>query len=71
MRKMVVRAGGDGAAKVVVQLRGDSIAASPLGEPVLPMALPLTVQVQAASGACWEATYFRADTNGLAGFSSK
>ena len=42
----------NGKAKAVVQGRGAS-----LGLPPLPLALPLTVQLQAGDGACWEATY--------------
>jgi hypothetical protein len=50
---VVLRAGPDGAAKVIAKGRGGAI-----GVPRLPLtALPLRVQLVNAAGQCWEATY--------------
>ena len=52
-----LKSGADGKAAITV---GDSGDALPL--PTLPLGLPITVQVQAGQGPCWEATYTTAGT---------
>ena len=50
--RLVLKAGLDGKAKVTLKGKGLDLPAIPI-----PLQLPATVQVQAASGACWQATY--------------
>jgi hypothetical protein len=63
VRKMQLKAGAQGKAKVIVSLGGGQLDAAPLGAPSLPVSLPLTVQVQADEGACWQAAYASAESN--------
>ena len=49
---LVSKAGSDGKAKVLVKGKGVR-----LGMPVLPLAVPVRVQLASASGACWEAEF--------------
>ena len=53
--KLVLTA-GTGTGKVVVKARGEDLPALP----PLPLALPVTVQLQTAAGPCWTASYFAA-----------
>jgi len=39
-----------------------------LPDPLLPLALPLRVQLQASNGECWEAVYSTSLENDAAGF---
>jgi len=52
-----LKSGADGKAAITVGGSGDAL---PL--PTLPLGLPITVQVQAGQGPCWEATYTTAGT---------
>ena len=52
-----LKSGADGKAAITVGGSGD---AQPL--PTLPLGLPITEQVQAGQGPCWEATYTTAGT---------
>ncbi len=56
-----LRPGPPGSPRLLVKGRGQR-----LGPPALPLPLPALVQVQDASGACWEATYSSGgvETNG-------
>jgi 6-phosphogluconolactonase (cycloisomerase 2 family) len=56
--QLKVRAGTAPKARMVARGRGDL-----LGVPVLPLGLPVRVQLETASGACWEATYATASAN--------
>jgi uncharacterized delta-60 repeat protein len=49
---MKLQAGETGKAKIIVKAKGER-----LPVPALPLPLPLRVQLQAANGECWEATY--------------
>jgi cysteine-rich repeat protein len=54
--RLVLKPGSDGRAKIVVRGKGTN-----LGMPSpLDLTLPLTVQLQASNGECWEAGYFEA-----------
>jgi hypothetical protein len=53
MLKMSLKAGVEGRASIVAQARGDLIEALP----PLPIGIPVTMQIQASSGTCWEANY--------------
>jgi hypothetical protein len=48
--KVLLKTGADGKAKVIVKGKGTNL---PLGAGVLPMQLPVDVQLQATGGACW------------------
>ncbi len=50
---ILLRAGAEGKAKVMVKGRGSN-----LELPALPLTLPVTVQLRAENGECWGATYF-------------
>ena len=50
--KILLNAGEDGRARIVVKGKGPL-----LGLPTLPLPLPARVQLQAENGQCWEATY--------------
>jgi hypothetical protein len=52
LTKMLLIAGPDGKASVIVKGRGPN-----LHLPALPLVAPVTVQVQEESGPCWAATY--------------
>jgi outer membrane protein assembly factor BamB len=51
--------------QILVRVRGagSNLSNRPFGLPSLPLALPLTVQLQAEDGACWETTYSAAAIN--------
>jgi hypothetical protein len=55
---MLLRSGTDLRAKLKVKGNGATLAAAPS-----PLALPVRVQLQNDTGACWEATYSVADAN--------
>ncbi|MHC4416919.1 MAG: hypothetical protein ACYS0G_16755, partial [Planctomycetota bacterium] len=57
IRRMLLQPGEHGKAKILVAARGVNLAL-----PALPLQLPLRVQLQAATGQCWEATYSEAGT---------
>jgi len=71
VRKLNLKTGVDGKAKVSVTLAGASIATSAFGVPALPMALPLTVQLQSSSGACWTVEYAASTVNSAVAFTSR
>jgi cysteine-rich repeat protein len=50
--KVQLRPGADGKARVIVKGKGPN-----LPDPVLPLSLPVVVQLQAGNGSCWEARY--------------
>jgi hypothetical protein len=52
LEALVLRPGAAGSPRVLVKGRGQRLA-----PPALPLPLPVLVQVQDASGACWEATH--------------
>lgn len=54
MRKLTLRAGGDGIAKVGTKAKSLALVSLLFG----PLPLPATVQVQGTHGECWEARYF-------------
>jgi hypothetical protein len=58
LSRMRLRPGRSGRAKIAVQGRGSNLA---LPSPLL-VAPPVTVQMQAGSGQCWEATYVTPQT---------
>lgn len=62
IQKMVLKPGADGKSKVVIKGGQDHVFDGGPGTPALPLTLPVTVQLQNASGACWQATY---DTAGV------
>jgi hypothetical protein len=64
----LLKPGREGKAKIIVKGRGKNLAL-----PTLPLNLPLRVQLQADSGACWEATYSEAGVkrNTARGFKGK
>jgi len=69
-----LRAGEPGRARVKVRGRGENLSnRSELNLPAPPLSLPLRVQLQAATGQCWEATYSAAGmlTNAIGKFSGK
>jgi CSLREA domain-containing protein len=57
LRKVVLKSGTEGKAKVLVTAKGDQLVL-----PTLPMTLPLRAQVQAENGQCWESEF---DTRGV------
>lgn len=52
LRKLVLKSGAQGKAKVLVTAKGDQLVL-----PTLPMTLPLRAQVQAENGQCWESEF--------------
>ena len=61
-----LKAGAAGRAQVVVKAKGENIPAPPL-----PFTLPVVVQMQAANGQCWEATYSTPKRNDAFRFDAK
>jgi 6-phosphogluconolactonase (cycloisomerase 2 family) len=61
--EMKLRTGVDGSARVIMRGSGEHV-----GLPVLPLGLPVRVQLQASNGECWEATYSAAQVNTSTGF---
>ena len=55
--KLVLKAGIEGKAKVVVKGGGPRLSAGALGLPPLPLALPARLQLHGPGGACWEGVY--------------
>ncbi len=49
--------GANGAAKLVVEGKGEALSSSLVGFPSPPLGLPLRVQFQALSGGCWETSF--------------
>jgi len=66
LRRIVLKPGSAGHAKIVVKGKGAALAL-----PVLPLALPAKVQLVAANGQCWEADYSRPRVNAAARFAAK
>jgi hypothetical protein len=52
LRKVVLKSGREGKAKVVVTAKGRDLAI-----PALPVSLPLRAQLQADNGQCWESQF--------------
>jgi hypothetical protein len=50
--RMVLKVGDEGRTRIFLKGRGENLAL-----PVLPLSLPVLVQLQGAHGECWEATY--------------
>jgi cytochrome c peroxidase len=71
IRKIKAKAGVEGKSKIILKARGIELMNSPLGLPELPVDLPMLVQLQAAGGGCWEATYTDADRNEVGRFSAE
>lgn len=71
IKKIKAKTGVDGKAKITIKAQGAELLGSPLGFPELPLSLPLVVQLQSASGGCWQATYTDSDRNEAERFSSK
>jgi hypothetical protein len=65
--------GEAGKAKIQVKGKGTALSGRPFGIPPLPLDVPLTVQLQSESGACWEANFSQAglDKNDNQQFSGK
>jgi hypothetical protein len=55
--------GTDGQAAILLKGKG-----ADLRMPTLPLTAPVTVQLQAASGQCWSASYSQAIANSAVGF---
>lgn len=70
VRRVNFKAGADGTAKLGVVV-GAELGTSPFGAPALPMDLPLVVQIQSGSGACWSVGYDAAVSNGSAGLAAR
>jgi hypothetical protein len=60
--KLVLKPGIEGKAKVIVSGGRERLFTGAAGAPTQPLALPVVMQLQNASGECWQATY---DTDGL------
>jgi hypothetical protein len=52
IRKLVLKAGAEGGAKVIVKGKGDG-----LDMPTLPLSLPVRAQLASSAGTCWEAEF--------------
>lgn len=52
LRKVVLKSGAQGKAKVLVTAKGDQLVL-----PTLPLTLPLRAQLQAENGQCWESAF--------------
>ena len=66
LARILLKAGSSGAAKLFVQGSG-----ARLPRPVLPLTPPVTVQLSAGSGACWDAVYTKPIANDAANFKAK
>lgn len=55
LKRIVLKAGSEGRAKITVRARGERL--TPDGFPLPPPGTPLKVQLQASSGACFEAVF--------------
>ena len=64
--KVVLKAGGPGAAKIVVKGKGVHLAL-----PALPVSPPVTIQLQATNGICWDAVFSTVLANNSATFRAK
>lgn len=71
VRRVNFKGASDGSAKLVVLADGAGVAASPFGAPSLPADLPLVVQLQSGSGACWSVSYEAATANGAEALATK
>ncbi len=69
-RKLTFKAGASGKTKLAALFAGD-LSSAPLGMPDLPLALPITVQMQSSAGSCWTATYTGARSNLETAFQSR
>ncbi len=63
IRKLKIKTGADGKAKISLKAAGAELEDSPVGLPATPLALPLEVQLQSATGSCWAVRYGRATAN--------
>jgi hypothetical protein len=63
---VVLKAGTNSAAKIVLKGKG-----SALRMPSLPLTAPLTVQLGASNGECWQAVYSKPITNTADQFKAK
>jgi len=59
IEQAVLKSGSDGKAKLIIKGKGEN-----LDLPVLPLDLPVRVQLQAGTGSCWEATHYEAGSRG-------
>lgn len=67
VQQLVLRAGGDGKAKILFKARGPT-----LQTPTLPIAhLPVRVQLTNTDGACWDAAYSTTQKNDAGTFKAK
>lgn len=64
--QITLKAGADAKAQIAIAAKGIS-----LQLPLLPLALPLRIQLQAANGQCWEAAYSTATKNTAKAFQAK
>ncbi len=65
MKKVVLKAGAAGKAKLQVAAAGGNVPV-----PTLPLTMPVRVQLRSSAGGCWDATY-RAGTNTAKKFKAK
>lgn len=63
VRSVELKGGSEGRTKVGFRGEGEALQARLLGLPLSPLPMPLRVQLQAANGACWEATFSTASRN--------
>jgi hypothetical protein len=61
-----LKSGIDGKAKIIVKGKGANVEM-----PTLPLAPPVTVQLQATTGECWEAVYSTPSKNDASQFKAK
>jgi len=66
LARVILGAGTDGDARVMVIGSGEN-----LRVPILPLTPPVTVELQAANGECWGATYSSPVVNGIGEFRAK
>jgi hypothetical protein len=56
-QKLLLKAGDAGGAKVIFKGKGRRLRERTFGDDVLPLTPPVTVQLVASTGACWESVY--------------
>jgi cysteine-rich repeat protein len=66
IEQLVLKAGAAGKAKALAKARGVALSLPPM-----PVMLPIRMQLQTSSGACWEAAYTTALRNDSAQFNAK
>jgi len=71
VRKMLLKPGAAGKAKVAVEAKGSLVSSSPTLFPTLPLVRPVQVQVQATNGECFGATFGTALRNDEGQFKAK